>query len=137
MSKSAIRITLFYCSNSINPAELLNTVDLNQELTIKPISLACSGRVNIQYLLKAMEKGADGVILLTCPNDTCNYVEGNLRAGKRVMAVNSILKESGYEHDRIMLIQPEFNESSLQIVKRIKNACEDIKTISQPGKITV
>ena len=93
MDKKSLKISLFYCSNSINSNELSKSDELNKNFDFNTISLSCSGRVNIQYLLKAIETGADGVILLICPHEACRYSEGNLRAKKRVMAVNSILKE--------------------------------------------
>lgn len=131
MNKNALNITLFYCSRSINQNELYDSGTLNEKFTITPISLSCSGRVSIQYLLKAVEKGADGVVLLTCPIKECNYIEGNLRAVKRVMAVNSILHESGFQEDRIKIVNADTHDSAKQIIEKIINACNSLVGISQ------
>ena len=47
---------------------------------LKTISLPCSGKVDIPYLLKAFETGADGVAIVTCQKNECRHFEGNLRA---------------------------------------------------------
>ena len=101
------------------------------------ISLPCSGRINIQYFLKAIESGTDGVILLTCPWGECQYVEGNLRAEKRVSAVNSILKEAGIENERIITIQPNEKNNTNDIHEKIKNFTDSIINIQKAGKVTV
>ena len=135
MDKNALNISLFYCSGSIDQNELYNSGTLNEKFAITPINLSCSGRVSIQYLLKAIEKGADGVVLLTCPINECNYVEGNLRAAKRVMAVNSILRESGFQEDRVKIVNSDTQDSTKQIIEKIINACNSLAGISQ--KVTV
>jgi coenzyme F420-reducing hydrogenase delta subunit len=137
MSISSGKISLFYCANNINSSELLKSFESNQKFSVNPISLACSGRVNIQYLIKAIEAGAEGVVLLTCPKGTCKYIEGNLRAEKRVRAVNSFLIESGFQQDTVKIIQPEADESTNQIIERINKACNAIIHFAQPGKIRV
>ena len=137
MEKKNFKLSLLYCSNSINSSELLRSVELHENFIIKTISLSCSGRVNIQYLLKAMETGADGVILLTCPQGECKYVEGNLRAKKRVMAVNSLLREAGFTNDRIMVAQADVNDKPEQIIEKIINTCNKIINVPQEGNITV
>ena len=136
MAKSSLKIALFYCANNLNSNVLSRSAELNEKYIVKPLSLSCSGRINIQYLLKAIETGADGVILVTCPQEACHFIEGNLRAKKRVMAVNSILKESGFKNERIKIIQPNTNDTSEQIIKKILDTCNTIIEIPIEGKIT-
>ena len=131
MDKKSLKISLFYCSGSINPNEIYQSSALNEKVTVTAVSLSCSGRVSIQYLLKAIEKGADGVVLLTCSINECNYIEGNLRAAKRVMAVNSILLESGFQEDRIKIVNAESNDNAEQIIEKIIKACNSLEGISQ------
>ena len=45
--------------------------------TIKTIGLPCSGKVDVPYLIKAFETGADGVAIVTCPKNECRHFEGN------------------------------------------------------------
>jgi coenzyme F420-reducing hydrogenase delta subunit len=89
------KISLFYCANSLSSDEIQKCASWVVNVQINAISLPCSGRVNLLYLLKAIETGADGVLLLTCPIGECTYVQGNLRAQKRIEAVDDLLVEAG------------------------------------------
>ena len=69
------------------------------------MSLPCSGKVTIPYLLKALENGADGVLLMTCPREACRFLEGSSRAGRRVRAVDDLMEETGLGRGRIRAVQ--------------------------------
>jgi len=90
-----MNIYLFYCSNCIDTSALRQLMGSTGNEGVKTVSLPCSGKVNLLYLLKAFEKGADGVMLVTCPENECHFLEGNLRAQKRARAVDSLLEEIG------------------------------------------
>lgn len=100
-----LKIYLFYCSNSLDRDALVACYDHLESNKVKSISLPCSGKVDLLYLLKAFETGADGVILVTCGRKKCQNLEGNLRAQKRVQAVDSLLEETGAGKGRITAIQ--------------------------------
>ena len=72
---------------------------------MKLISLPCSGKLDILYLTKAFDTGADGVAILVCKEGECRYMEGNMRAGKRAQAVDELLQEAGLGAGRVIVIQ--------------------------------
>lgn len=89
------------------------------------ISLPCSGKADLLYLLKAFETGADGLVLVTCPQNECHHLEGNLRAPRRIAEVESILKEAGMGGNRVAVLR--VNENGMgDIVSRIKEFREKI-----------
>lgn len=110
-----MNICIFYCSNSLDANALRENLGSNKSDEVKTVSLPCSGKVNLLYLLKAFEKGADGVMLVTCPENKCHFLEGNLRAKKRAEAVDSMLKEIGLGTGRMIVIQKN-NEGTEQIM---------------------
>lgn len=69
---------------------------------IKIIRLPCTGRIEPEFILKAFEKGADGVLILGCHPGECRYKEGNITAFKRFVLLKEVLKNLGIE-DRIKL----------------------------------
>jgi coenzyme F420-reducing hydrogenase delta subunit len=69
------------------------------------VLLPCSGKIDILYLTKAFETGADGVAVVMCPEGECRYLEGNLRARKRAEAVDALLEEIGLGKGRVAVIQ--------------------------------
>jgi len=68
---------------------------------VKIVEVPCTGRVDILHILKALEKGADGVCVIGCLEGECHFLEGNLRARKRVGYVKDILKSLGIEEERV------------------------------------
>ena len=104
MKNRALKIYLFYCSNSLDAKELSQCRDELKDHQLKTISLPCSGKVDIPYLVKAFETGADGVVIITCELGQCRHLEGNMRADKRAEAVDKLLEEIGAGTGRITAI---------------------------------
>jgi F420-non-reducing hydrogenase iron-sulfur subunit len=114
-NKGKVKIDLFFCSSSLDPAEL-SYGNNGQGVEIKAIPLPCSGKIDILYLTKAFETGADGVAVVTCKKGDCRYLEGNLRAQRRVEAVDALMQEIGLGSGRTVMIQ--LGEGGLEQVKR-------------------
>ena len=64
------------------------------------IKVMCSGRVEPQFVLKAYENGADGVLILGCHPGDCHYKEGNYKAVQRHRMLLRVLKQFGIEEQR-------------------------------------
>ncbi|MGW8325837.1 MAG: hydrogenase iron-sulfur subunit [Desulfobacterales bacterium] len=96
------KITLFHCINTFgDAAELFLTSRDNCE--IKTVKMPCSSMVKDVFLLKAFEAGSDAVVVLVCPEGQCRYLEGNIRAQKRVEYVQNLLDEIGLDGRRLSL----------------------------------
>jgi len=114
-NKNNLKVDIFCCSSSFDPAEL-SYGNNGQGAEVKVIPLPCSGKIDILYLTKAFETGADGVAVVTCKKGDCRYLEGNLRAQRRVEAVDALLQEIGLGSGRTVMIQ--LGEGGLEQVKR-------------------
>jgi len=68
---------------------------------VKVIRLPCTGKVDVEYILKAFEQGADGVYIMACPIGNCHHERGNVRATKRVEYVKKLLDDIGLGRERI------------------------------------
>jgi len=130
MNNRPLKIYLFHCSNSLDTEALRRSFgEREKDDTLKTISLPCSGKLELIYLLKAFESGADGAMLITCKKGECRYLEGNLRAQKRTEAVSALLEETGMGRGRIKLIQQE--EGSVQkIIDELDSLTEMIRSLS-------
>ena len=95
---------------------------------LRTLSLPCSGKATIPYLLKAFEKGADGVVLCTCPESQCKHLEGNLRASKRAEAVDGLLDEIGFGKGRVLVVTKEQGriEKLIDGVQRLQAELDEI-----------
>jgi coenzyme F420-reducing hydrogenase delta subunit len=105
MNPRALRTLVFYCSNHLEAGQFSGLVREHEGDMLKTISLPCSGKVDIPYLLKAFETGADGVAIVTCPKNECRHFEGNLRAHKRAEAVEGLLEEIGLAAGRMAVFE--------------------------------
>jgi F420-non-reducing hydrogenase iron-sulfur subunit len=115
VNNSKVKINLFCCSTSFDPLELMQGSNgTGDELRIIP--LPCSGKIDILYLTKAFETGADGVAVITCKKGDCQFLEGNLRAEKRVEAVDRLLDEIGLGKGRILMMQ--MGDGGIEQLKR-------------------
>jgi coenzyme F420-reducing hydrogenase delta subunit len=148
MKNRSVKIYIYYCSNSIDASQLSELVvrdtqyairksSCEPRVTFQLVSLPCSGKIDIPYLIKAFETGADGVVLITCPQGECRSLEGNLRARKRSQAVESFLEEIGIEKGRMAFIMTE-NGHIENAIREIDSFIDRIKkTIDQRPKSDV
>jgi coenzyme F420-reducing hydrogenase delta subunit len=99
---------------------------LDYPANIKIIRVPCTGKVDVMYLLRAIQKGADGVYVVGCLEGTCHYKEGNFRARERVNYVRSLLDEIGLEADRVRMYNlssgegPTFAAYAREMTEHIK-----------------
>jgi len=70
---------------------------------IRIIRVMCSGTIDPLYIMKAFQKGTDGVFIGGCHIGDCHYQDGNHRAKKRVAVVKKILSYLGIDPRRVRL----------------------------------
>ena len=98
---------------------------LRYPTNIKIIKVPCSGRVAIIHMLRALEEGADGVIVAGCLEGDCHYQSGNLRAKKRVSYVQEVLEKIGIEPERVAMYNlsagegPRFAEIAREMTEKV------------------
>jgi F420-non-reducing hydrogenase iron-sulfur subunit len=97
-----------YCAYAA--ADLAGTMRLQYPDTVRILRLPCTGKVEVNHLLAAFERGADGVIVAGCLEGGCHFQVGNLRARRRVERAVQMLKEIGLEPERLEM----FNLSSAE-----------------------
>jgi F420-non-reducing hydrogenase iron-sulfur subunit len=76
---------------------------LSYPTSVKVVRVPCTGKVDVIHMLRAFEKGADGVYLVGCLEGGCHYNSGNLRARKRVEQVQKILETVGVGGERVQM----------------------------------
>jgi F420-non-reducing hydrogenase iron-sulfur subunit len=65
--------------------------------------MMCSGAVDPVYVLKPLLDGADGVLIGGCHPGDCHYQTGNYKTRRRYVAMHEILKNAGFDENRIWL----------------------------------
>jgi F420-non-reducing hydrogenase iron-sulfur subunit len=99
---------------------------INYPGTIRIVRVPCTGKVDIIHILRAFEKGADGVYVVGCLEGECRFSNGNLQARKRVEQAQRILDAIGIGGERAQMYNlsssdgPLFAEYAAEMTEKIK-----------------
>ena len=94
----------------------------------------CSGRVDLEFVLKAFSKGIDGVFIGACHLNECNYItNGNYHALNMVLLGRKILEHIGLSPERLTI---EFMSSGEGILftQAINNFVKRVKKLEPLGQ---
>lgn len=93
-----IKIATFCCYHSAyEAADDAGAMHLQLPEGVRLVRVPCTGRVDVLHMLRAIEKGYDGVLVLGCHEENCKFLRGNILARKRVAYANKLLAEAGAE----------------------------------------
>ena len=117
-----------YCCHfcAFAAADLAGSMRLRYPTNVLIVKLPCTGRVDVLYLLRAFERGADGVFVAGCLEGTCHFMEGNFQAKRRVQYAKRILDEIGVGGDRLEMYNlsssdgPRFAQIATEMTERIR-----------------
>ncbi len=88
----------------------------------------CSGRVSPHFVLKAFQKGADGVLIAACHLGECHYSKGNFLTAKRVTVLKEMLSLVGIGEGRLRLEYIATSESD-KLSRIFSSFAEEIRTL--------
>ncbi|HCO96687.1 MAG TPA: hydrogenase iron-sulfur subunit [Phycisphaerales bacterium] len=91
-----------YCAYA--SADLAGSMRIQYPPNVRIICTPCTGRLEVEYFIKAFEQGADGVLVAGCLEGGCHFIKGNLCAKRRVNAARELLSEIGLEAERLRMV---------------------------------
>ncbi len=94
----------------------------------------CSGRVDLEFILRAFSNGTDGVFIGGCRLNECNYItHGNYGALSNVLIFKKIMEHIGLNPDRLRI---EFMSSGdgLLLADITNDFCKQVEEIGPLGK---
>ena len=88
----------------------------------------CSGRIEPEFILKALKNGADGILILSCAPGDCQYESGNYKNRRKIFLLKKLLSQFGIDPKRIKLeyCSAEKRQDFAQVVE---DFIENIKKI--------
>jgi coenzyme F420-reducing hydrogenase delta subunit len=98
------------------------------------IRVMCSGRVDLEFILRGFAKGADGVFIGGCRLNECNYItHGNYGALSNVLIFRKIMEHIGLNPDRLRI---EFMSSGdgLILAEVTTDFCKQVGEIGPLGR---
>jgi len=128
------RIVAFFCNwCTYTAADLAGVSRMKHAPNVRIIRLMCSGRVDPQFVMDALAKGADGVLIGGCHPNDCHYVEGNYKCLRRYQMLKRMIADLGIEPERLRLEWISAAEG--EKVKRVVN--EMVEQINNLGPLGV
>ena len=128
-AENNVKIIAFLCWKwGYGAGDMAGTIRAQYPATIRPIRINCTGRVTPSLIMRAIGKGADGVIVSGWYPGECDYETGNLVAEKNVQYVKEILNSAGISPERIQMFHCSAAEGQRfqEEVTRISNIIEDL-----------
>jgi len=128
------RILAFLCNwCSYAGADLAGTSRIQYPTTLRVLRVPCSARVNPQFILKALQEGADGVLVSGCHPGDCHYLEGNYYARRKFAAMRDLLEYVGLEKGRVRFSWVSAAEGGkfAEVVKEVTNGVKQVKDTTQ------
>lgn len=113
-----------YCAYTA--ADMAGSQRLVYPPNVKIIRVPCSGKVDSLHIMKAFEKGADGVYVAGCLEGDCHFKNGNEKAEKKVVHLKKYLEEIGLEPERLEMVKmsagmgERFAHAATEITEKIR-----------------
>jgi coenzyme F420-reducing hydrogenase delta subunit len=99
-ANASLGIIIYLCKNCIPQAGKILVQWTEQGLHVRIKEIPCSGKIDAQYMLHALEGDVRGIFIITCPMGECTLGQGNYRAEMRVKTVQRLLSEAGSDPRR-------------------------------------
>ena len=131
MSEYKPKIVCFSCK--FGWGYLTDETDLAKEIE-NWVPIICTGKIDATYITKAFEEGADGVLILGCPEGDCHYQDGNYEAKKRVYLLRMLLDSMGIEKERIR-IELDADATGNRIQQLVKDMSKELRKLGPVGKV--
>jgi F420-non-reducing hydrogenase iron-sulfur subunit len=128
-------IVAFLCNwCSYAGADLAGVSRMQYPANVRIVRVPCSGRVDPLYIIKALQEGADGVLVSGCHPGDCHYISGNLVARRKFAMLKSFLGYLGIEPERVQFSWVSASEGG-RFAALIEKVVADVKNLKTKRKL--
>jgi F420-non-reducing hydrogenase iron-sulfur subunit len=124
-------VVVYVCTNCIPQGAGLPRQWNQDGARVLVREVPCSGKMDGQYLLHAMEGGSRGLCVVACPKGECHLAQGNYRAEIRIRTVRRLLSEIGLEPERAELIHGSADDPPEQLEQLVHSAVDRICALGE------
>jgi F420-non-reducing hydrogenase iron-sulfur subunit len=128
---SSPEVVVYVCNRSIPQGASPRQQWKHDGVRVVLHTVPCSGKMDGQYLLHALEGGARGLCIVACPKGECHLGQGNYRAEVRLRTIRRLLGEVGLEPERAELLHCSPNDSPEQFDALLHGAVERICALGE------
>jgi F420-non-reducing hydrogenase iron-sulfur subunit len=105
-------MAVYICRNCITGSMSLPAQWMHAGTHIRLKVVPCSGKIDAQYMMHALEGCVGSIRIITCPEGKCTLSQGNYRAQVRTATVRRLLEEIGADPESVRLIRCTGNETA-------------------------
>ena len=97
-----VEIVLLYCRQAVLQDVNADLLDGKADgFSVRTVMLPCSSKVQVPYLLRILDDGADAVEVVACHSDACRFLVGSDKAEKRIAYAGKLLDQIGLGSERL------------------------------------
>jgi len=123
------KILGFLCNwCSYRAADLAGSARIKYASNVRIVRVMCSGRVDPAFVLQALSRGADGVLIAGCHPGECHYLNQNYKTMRRYVMLKHTLRQLGIEDERVRLVWASAAEGQ-QLAEAIDGLVEDVRRL--------
>jgi len=131
--KESPLIVAFLCNwCSYGAADLAGTSRIQYPTNARNIRVMCSARVDPSFVLEALRRGADGVLIAGCRIGECHYRDGNYQALQRVQVLKGVLEKIGLNPGRVKIVWCAASEGEIY-AKDLREFIAELKAMGPIG----
>jgi F420-non-reducing hydrogenase iron-sulfur subunit len=116
-----------YCAYAA--ADLAGSRRMQYPTNVRVIHVPCTGKIEMEQILSAFERGVDGVLIAGCLEGGCHFLEGNLRAKRRTEHLRQTLDAIGVGSTRLRMV----NLSAAMAPTFVQRVSEIVDTVRKLG----
>lgn len=130
-AKKKPSLITFVCDWSLRADDDISLLE-NYPANIKVIHIPCSGRIDPQMALQALNSGVDGVLVCGCKPGECHFKRGNYVAQCKLGLMDMVYEQMNVLQDRIRFIQIGTQDRGRikQEIEKMLYSLESIKEVA-------
>jgi F420-non-reducing hydrogenase iron-sulfur subunit len=120
MGESEPRVVVITCNwNAHDSLQEAGRQHLSYPAGVRPLMVDCLGQVGSSTILKALEKGAHGVLVVGCSPEECHYEFGSRRAAEQFEEARRLATLLGFHEEQLEFQQVHAGEGErlLEVVR--------------------
>jgi len=122
-------LVILYCRNCVAKEVSLSGRQKGPGFGLKFAAMPCASKLEMPHLLKILEAGADGILVVGCPDPECSFGDGSFRANQRVSYLQRRLAEIGVGEERLAMLRGK----DLSAAEILEMAAGRVKTLIELG----
>jgi F420-non-reducing hydrogenase iron-sulfur subunit len=124
-------VVVYVCANCLPQGGRLPRQWHSDGAHVVTHEVPCSGKIDGQYLMHALEGGLRGVCVVACPKGECHLAQGNYRAEIRVHTIQRLLEEIGLEAKRAELIHCSPDDPAETLEKAVRESATRLAALGE------